>query len=51
MFKYFDLNCDGSLNKKIFEDRILKLKANNFDHILNRFYELVDPSKNGWITE
>ena len=51
LFKYFDLNCDGSINKKVFEDRIKELKADNFDDVLNRFYELADNKKVGWVTK
>ena len=51
MFKYFDLNCDGIINKFEFLERLNTLKQNNFGVILDRFFELADEEKQGWISK
>lgn len=51
-FKYFDLNCDGVMNKFEFCERLNKLRDfSDFDVVLDRFFELVDPQKSGWINK
>ena len=46
LFRYFDLNCDGVMNKFEFCERLNKLRSfNDFDVVLDRFFELADPQK------
>ncbi len=39
------------MNKNEFCERLLKLRYNSIDVILDRFFELVDTQKNGWINK
>ncbi len=47
LFKYFDLSCEGAMNKAVFCDRINLLRERNFEATLDQFFELADTDKSG----
>ena len=51
LFQYFDFLCDGKIRKSDFCHRLQKLRCNSFSKTLDRFFELADPDKKGFITK
>ena len=47
LFKYFDLSCEGTMNKEIFCDRIELLRNKSVEASIDRFFELADPEQSG----
>ena len=51
LFKYFDLSCEEAITKNAFCDRLNVLRDKRAAAIIDRFFELADPERAGWITK